>query len=68
MAALGMVTKALIIVLLAIVVSVALGTMFSQVYPTIEIDGSLALLFGVTGLLIVLAGRALWGTIKRDKT
>ncbi len=67
MAALGMVTKALIIVL-GIVVGVALGTVFSQVYPTIEIDGGLALLFGVTGLLIVLAGRALWRAIKGDKT
>ncbi len=68
MAALGMVTKALIIVLLGIVVGVALGTVFSQVYPTIEIDGSLALLFGVIGLLIVMAGRALWRAIKGDKT
>ena len=63
-----MATKALIIVLLAIVVGVALGTVFSQVYPTTEIDGRLALLFGVIGLLIALVGRALWRAIKGEKT
>ncbi len=60
--------KALIIAVLAIMVGVALGTLFSQVYPTIEIDGDLDLLFGVNGLFIVLGGHAVCGTIKRDKT
>lgn len=64
----GMVTKTLTIVLLGMVVAIALGTVFSQVYPTIKIDGSLALLLGITGLLIVLASRALWRAIKGDKT
>ncbi len=67
-----MVTKTLIIMLLGIVVGVALGTTFSRAYPTIKIDFSLALVFAVYGLSIVLAGDTLWltlwRTIKRDKT
>ena len=57
-----------ITVLLGLLVGVALGTMFSRAYPTIEIESGLALLFAVVGLLIVLAVRALWHAIKRDKT
>ena len=64
----GTVAKTLTFVLLGIVVAIVLGTVFSQVYPTIKIDDSLVLLFAIAGLLIVLASRALWRAIKGDKT
>lgn len=64
--------KTLIIVCLTIVFGVALGTVFSKAYPTIEIDAGLALLAGVAGLLIalfiVLAGPPLWRALKGDNT
>ena len=62
-----MVTKLLMIVVLGIVVGVALGTIFSWAYPTIEIDFGLSLLFAIIGLLIVLVGDKLRREMKRDK-
>lgn len=51
------------IVLSSIILSVSLGTVFSFSYPTVKINLSLASLFVLAGLLIVLTVRSAWKTI-----
>ncbi|MCI0558922.1 MAG: toll/interleukin-1 receptor domain-containing protein [Nitrososphaera sp.] len=56
----------LTILLSSIFVAAGLGTLFSLVYPRVEIDLSLASLFMLVGVLIVLAVRGVWKTIWRS--
>lgn len=56
----------LTILLSSIFVAAGLGTLFSLVYPRVEIDLSLASLFMLVGVLIVLAARGVWKTIWRS--
>jgi hypothetical protein len=58
----------LIILVSGIVVAVGIGTIFSLVYPKIEIDFSLAFLFILLGLLLVLAVYRVWQVIGQKKT
>jgi hypothetical protein len=51
----------------SIIVTVGLGTLFSFVYPRVELDLSLASLFAFAGLLLSLAVRGAWRAI-RHKT
>lgn len=46
--------KLLRIVVIGFVIAITLGTLFSLLYPTVEIDFSLSLLFIVVGLFIAL--------------
>jgi hypothetical protein len=56
-----------IILVSSILVAVGLGSVFSFVYPTVNIDFDLAFLFMVVGLLIVLAIRGMWQAIWHKK-
>ena len=60
--------KLLIILVGSIVVAVGLGTIFSRVYPRVEIDFTLAFLFMLVGLLLILAVWGIWQVIWRKKT
>ncbi len=60
--------KLLNIVICSIIVAVGLGTIFSLVYPRVEINFGLASLFALAGLLIVLAIRGAWKAIMHKKT
>lgn len=45
----------LVVILLAIVIAVGSGVVFSVIYPLVRPDGSLAALFAVLGLLTAFA-------------
>lgn len=57
----------LVLALTGIVVSILLGTLFSLVYPRVEIDFSLAMLFLIVGVLIVSTIRGLWRAVWRAR-
>jgi hypothetical protein len=54
--------------LTGIMVSIGIGTVFSLLYPRVEIDFSLAFLFILVGLLLALAVGRAWQAIWRKKT
>ena len=58
----------IIILLSGIILAVGIGTVFSLVYPRIEIDFSLAFLFIPVGLLLVLAAYGAWQAVRQKKT
>jgi hypothetical protein len=51
----AIVQRGLVVILLAIVIAVGYGVVFSVVYPLVPPDGSLAALFTVLGLLTAFA-------------
>jgi hypothetical protein len=57
----------LIILISGIMAAVGIGTIFSLVYPNIEIDFSLAFLFILVGVLLVLAVYGAWQAIGQKK-
>lgn len=59
--------KLLMTLVCSILVAVGLGTAFSFVYPTVEIDVGLAFLFAIVGLLIVLTIRGAWQILRNKK-
>lgn len=59
--------KLLTILISSIFVAVVLGTVFSLVYPRVQVAFGLASLFALAGLLIVLATRGVWKAIQRKK-
>jgi hypothetical protein len=60
--------KALSILVGAILVAVGLGTIFTRVYPRVEISVGLILLSALVGLSLVLAVYGVWQVIWRKKT
>jgi hypothetical protein len=60
--------RLLIILVTGIMVSIGIGTVFSLLYPRVEIDFSLAFLFILVGLLLALAVGRAWQAIWRKKT
>ncbi|MCB1752969.1 MAG: toll/interleukin-1 receptor domain-containing protein [Gammaproteobacteria bacterium] len=57
----------LILILTGILMSLVLGTLFSLVYPRVEIDFSLAILFLIVGVLIASTIRGLWRAVWHDR-
>jgi hypothetical protein len=57
-----------LILVSSIMVAVGIGTVFSRIYPKTEIDFSLAFLFIVVALLLVLSVYVAWQAIRRKKT
>lgn len=53
-----------VIVLAGIALAVALGTVFSRVYPGVGVSTELALLFAVVGLAVAAGAWGLWRWIK----
>lgn len=53
------------IVLGGLLMTTALGTLFSRVYPRVEIDTGLASLLLLVGMLMVLAIRRIWRLVSR---
>jgi hypothetical protein len=60
--------KLLIILVGSMMAAIGLGTIFSRVYPRVEIDFSLAFLLMLVGLLLILAVWGIWQVIWRKKT
>jgi hypothetical protein len=52
----------------SILVAVGLGTLFSSLYPRVEVDFGLASLLMLIGVLSVLATRGIWKVIWRSRT
>lgn len=59
--------KLLMTLVCSMLVAVGLGTTFSLMYPTVDIDVGLAFLFAIVGLLIVLAIRGAWQMLRHKK-
>ena len=57
----------LAVLLSSIFIAIVLGTLFSLVYPKVEIDFSLAALFVLVSMLIAVAIRGLWKAIWRNR-
>jgi hypothetical protein len=57
--------KALILLISGIMVAVGLGTVFSWIYPSIEINFNLAFFFMLVGWLLVSVVWGIWQTIGR---
>lgn len=55
------------IFLTGVFIALGLGTLFSIIYPRVEIDFSLAALFLIVGMLLVFATRGVWRTIWRTR-
>jgi hypothetical protein len=55
----------LTVVLLAVVIAVGYGVVFSIVYPLVPPDGSLAALFAVLGLLTAMAIAGAWKVVTK---
>jgi len=55
----------LLVLLLGIGIAVGYGVAFSRTYPLIEVDGSLASLFAILGLLTALAIVGAWNAATR---
>lgn len=51
----------------SIFIAIALGTLFSLVYPKVEIDFSLAALFVLVSMLLTVAIRRLWKAMWRNR-
>jgi Co/Zn/Cd efflux system component len=49
-----------IVILLAIIISVVYGVLFSMVYPRVEIDGNIIGLFAILGLVTSLVVASLF--------
>lgn len=54
-----------ILIVMVVVIAIGLGTLFSFVYPTIQSDAGLAVVFLLVAITIVLTGRSLWRLIAR---
>jgi len=57
----------LAVVLNSILIAAALGTVFSLIYPRVEVDFALASLFVIVGMVITITIRGLWKTMWRNK-
>ena len=55
----------LAVFLTGVFIALALGTLFSIIYPRVEIDFSLATLFLIVGMLLVFAARGVWRMVWR---
>ena len=59
--------KSFIISLMGIAFGISLATAFAMVYPSIESDPELFLLFGFSGLLLSVSGAGLWRLLRHRK-
>jgi hypothetical protein len=57
--------RSLIVILLAIVIAVGYGVVFSLVYRLVPPDGSLAAFFAVLGLLTAIAITSAWKAVTK---
>lgn len=55
----------LLVLLLGIGIAVGYGVAFSRAYPLIEVDGSLASLFAILGLLTALGIVGAWNAVMK---